>query len=581
MFYAGSAWLLVQVATQVFPFFDIPNAAVRAAVIAAIVGLPFAMLFSWFYEWTPDGIKRESEVDHRESVAIQTGKKLDKAIIAVLGLAVVVLLLNQFVLHRFMPGGDTASVPAGEKSIAVLPLANSTGDPANEYFADGISEELIATLAHLGRLKVIGRTSAFQFKGRTEDSRSIGTKLGVGWLLEGSVRRSVERVRISVELVNATDGASVWSETYDREFKEILAVQSDIARAVAEQLKVTLLGGAQSQQAAPAGDAPPGGDLRAYTAMLQGTFYTHRYDQESWQKAIDYFEEAVRIDPAYAKAYAELGFVQAANVETFVFTPGQKAEALARARDAVDAALRLAPDLANGHGSKAYLLENVDFDLAGSRREAERAHELEPQTPGYLSALGYGHLLRGEYEEANELDRRAVALDPLDAQESFNLALGLVASGDLDDAERELHRNLNDHPQGSKVHMLLAMIAILRGDGAAAMREAKLEPDDFWRTYSVAMAGTANRQRDDADAALAELAAKYPDTAAGQIAMVHALRGEADEMFRWLDHGVTTRDPAVLQIYINPFLRRYQADTRFAALCRRLGLPQPTGGARA
>ena len=187
MFYAASAWLVVQVATQVFPFFHIAEWVVRWIVIAVVIGFPFALLFAWFYEITPEGLKRESEVPRADSIARATGKKLDRWIIATLGLAVVLLLADRFVLH-----GDVTN--ASEKSIAVLPLVNESGDPGNEYFSDGLSEELIAALAQIGELKVIGRSSSFRFKGRNEDLKTIGEKLGVKTLLEGTVRKQADRV---------------------------------------------------------------------------------------------------------------------------------------------------------------------------------------------------------------------------------------------------------------------------------------------------------------------------------------------------------------------------------------------------
>jgi TolB-like protein len=222
-FYAASMWLLVQVATQVFPFFHIAEWVVRWIVIAAVIGFPFALLFSWFYEWTPQGLQRESEVGPDESIARNAGKKLDRGIIAVLGLAVVLLLTDKFVLHK---NADDAI----GKSIAVLPLLNEGGDPHEDYFSDGLSEELIANLAQIDGLKVIGRSSSFRFKGGGHDSKIIGEKLGVDTLLEGTVRRQGERVRIVAELINAADGRELWSQKYDRELKDIFAVQSGIAR---------------------------------------------------------------------------------------------------------------------------------------------------------------------------------------------------------------------------------------------------------------------------------------------------------------------------------------------------------------
>src|SRR3954462_1996242 len=238
-FYAASAWLLVQVATQVFPFFHIAEWVVRWIVVATALGVVPAMFLSWFYEWTRRGIQLESRLPPGESITRRTGRKLDRWIIAILALAVVLLLTNTFVLHKEtlnVPG--TAAAFALEKSIAVLPLVNTGGDPGNEYYSDGLSEELIALLAKVPALKVIGRSSSFLFKGSSDNSRTIGQKLGVLNLLEGSVRKQGDRVRIVAALISAADGREVWTETYDRELKDIFAVQSEIAAAVTGQLKI-------------------------------------------------------------------------------------------------------------------------------------------------------------------------------------------------------------------------------------------------------------------------------------------------------------------------------------------------------
>ena len=238
--YIGAVWAIAQGISQLGPSVGAPEWATRWFLVAAAIGFPFWIAFAWLYEFTPQGLKRESEIDRAESIAPHTGRKLDFAIIGVLTVAVVLLLTDRFVLRHGVNQMMAASVP--EKSIAVLPLLNSTGDPANEYFSDGMSEEFISSLSRLQDLKVVGRTSSFQFKGKSEDSKTIGEKLGVYYLLEGSVRKSADRVRIAVALIKSGDGANVWSETYDRELKDIFAVQSEIADAVAKQLKVALLG---------------------------------------------------------------------------------------------------------------------------------------------------------------------------------------------------------------------------------------------------------------------------------------------------------------------------------------------------
>src|SRR5438552_4892061 len=247
-----------------------------------------------------------------------------------------------FLFHR--AGPKSTAIP--EKSIAVLPLVNSTGDPANEYFSDGISEEFISSLSRLPDLKVIGRTSSFQFKGKTDDSKTIGEKLGVYYLLEGSVRKSADRVRIAVALIKSGDGANVWSETYDRELKDIFAVQSEIAGAVAKQLKVALLGNnGQATQLATAA-TPSNQNVEAYNALLQGNFYFNRRNAEDMRKAIGYYEEAIRLDPRYALAYAKLANSALSLATNYGgLATKEREEAIAKARASAKSALDLDPNL--------------------------------------------------------------------------------------------------------------------------------------------------------------------------------------------------------------------------------------------
>src|SRR6266567_3248467 len=278
-----------------------------------------------------------------------------------------------FTSHR----PKTAAIP--EKSIAVLPLVNSTGDPANEYFSDGMSEEFISSLSRLQELKVVGRTSSFQFKGKTDDSKTIGEKLGVYYLLEGSVRRSADRVRIAVALIKSGDGANVWSETFDRELKDIFAVQSEIAGAVAKQLKVALLG--NNGQAAPLTTAatPSNQNVEAYNALLQGNFYYNRSTAEDFRKAIDYYEEAIRLDPRYALAYARLAIAAENLVNNYgsIATKEQQ-ELTAKARASAKSAIELDPNLADAHRAQGAILEYFDFNFAAAEAEYRRALELAP-----------------------------------------------------------------------------------------------------------------------------------------------------------------------------------------------------------
>ena len=571
VFYAASAWLLVQVATQVFPFFSIPNWVVRLIVVAVIVGFPFALLFSWFYEWTPEGIRREALIDRSQSVTRATGKKLDRWIIATLAMAVVLLIADKFVLHR-----DVAAV--AEKSIAVLPFANTSGDAGNEYFSDGLAQELISSLSRLSDLKVIGRTSSFQFKGKGEDSRSIGDKLGVFYLLDGSVRKSAERVRIAVELVKAADGTNIWSESYDRELKDIFAVQTEIAGAVAAQLKVALLGNnAQAVQELPE-STPPNQNVEAYSALLQGRFYEARRTAEDQRKAIAYYEEAIRLDPKYALAYAHIARAKTRLLAVFTIAHGERANLVAEMRAAADTALALQPDLGVGHQARAAILQLIDLDVAAAEAEFLRAAELVPQESQTALSLGIVSASNGRLEEGVAYGTKATVFDPLNSTAYVYLARTLMALRRYDEAEAVLRKGIELQPQAAQSYCEYAIVEILRGNPAAALKLARQETDSFWRTFGLALAHTANGDKSEADAALESLIAEYADSGAYQIAMVYALRKDPDKVFEWLDHGFVTRDPGVTTVRYGAFLDAYSADPRFAAFCKKLGLPPPQRG---
>ena len=298
--YAVVGWLLIQVATQVFPFLEISNWAIRLVIFVTALGFPVALIIAWAFELTPEGVKRTEDADAARQHS-RGGVWIAVVVVAA------TLSLGLFFLGRYTAGTSTprSSEPATasnpQKSIAVLPLVNTSGDPSNEYFSDGLSEELIAVLAKIPELKVIGRSSSFFFKGKSGDSAAIGQKLGVANLIEGSVRKQGDRVRIVAELISATDGRSLWSETYDRELKDVFAVQEEIAKAVAEQMKVRLLGEKTRSDAVPSNQNPA-----AHNAVLQSDFYFQQQTAESIRKAISFAQEAVRLDPNYALAYAKL-----------------------------------------------------------------------------------------------------------------------------------------------------------------------------------------------------------------------------------------------------------------------------------
>ncbi len=451
-----------------------------------------------------------------------------------------------------------------DKSIAVLPLINESGDPKDEYFSDGLSEELIAALAQITGLKVIGRSSSFRFKDRKEDPKTIGEKLGVTTLLDGTVRKQGDRVRIVAELVNAADGIQLWTQAFDRQLKDIFTVQQEIARAVAESLKVTLLGTDSRSAQASATD-----NAEAHNAYLQGHFYLVRRNAEDFRKAIDYYDQAIQFDPNYALAHAE-------RAEALVFMgdlTGQRPTAYPKAHADAEKAVAIAPDLAEARAALGFVLCLAEWKFTEGLAELKRAKELSPANPTANDLLARIIVYLGRFDEAERQARQAVELDPLSTVTHGNLARVLFYAGKLDEADSAARKAAELQPTGAGSHRFQVLIAAQRGDREAALREAQLEPDPRFRRFELAVAHYVRGDRKAADAALADLIANAREGFAYQIAQVYALRGEKDKAFEWLQTAFDDRDAGMLGLLVDPLLRGLRDDPRYKNFLARLGLP--------
>jgi TolB-like protein/Tfp pilus assembly protein PilF len=574
--YAAAAWALAQGAAQLLPLYDISAWVMRWIIAALIIGFPFWLAFAWFYELTPGGLKRESEIAPTESITAHTSRKLDFWIIGSLCVAVVLLLTAVFVPHKSIaPALATISAAAKipQKSIAVLPLANDSGDKDQQYFSDGLSEDFINALSQFAGLKVIGRNSAFQFRDTKDDAQTIGAKLGVAHLLEGSVRREGDTVRISAELVNTRDASTLWSQHYDRPYKDLFKLQDDITQAVASALQAKLMesGGAVVQS-----DRPPSGNLAAYTAYLQGKFHFARNTESDYRQAIAQYQVAVKDDPRYALAWARLART-AANLAT-QFLGGQPAQqAYAKARAAANTALTLDPDLAAAHEARGYILLSADFDWTGSQAEYQRAIHLAPNDGPSLFGMGQLVATLGHPDQAVALTRRALATDPLNAAWYHWLAHYLSGLDRLDEAAAASHKAIELQPAATSYHEWLTVIEVLRGNAKAASAAAQAEPaSGGWQGVALALAWQIGPDHAAANAALKYLIDTRASEASFQIAEVYALRGDPDQMFAWLDRAWANRDAGVANLLFDPFILRYQHDPRFVAFCRKVGLPTTT-----
>ena len=576
-FYAASAWLLVQIATQVFPFFHIAEWVVRWIVVAAAIGFPFAMMFSWLYEWTPHGLQRESEVAPNESVTRESGKKLDRWIIAILALAVVLLLTNQFVLHRDEKRDDIAPVAEiSAKSIAVLPFDNLSRDPDNAYFAEGVQDEILTRLAKVADLKVISRTSTQRFKSAPADLREIAKQLGVTHILEGSVQKAGDSVRVNVQLINALTDVHLWADTYDRKLTDIFAIESEIAKNVTENLKARLNDRAEEVLAARPTENP-----EAHELYLKGRYFWNRRSTASLRKAGDYFQKAIDLDPKYALAYAGLADVHSL-VPVYAGTAPQDdvPKALAAARKAVE----LDDRLAESHTSLGNALVS-SVQLKAAEAEFRRALELNPNYATARQWLAECLFGQGRFSESLAENERAHELDPLSLIINASYASSLAGAGRYEEAVQQARKTLDLDPELVPGHEILGQIY----EDEGKLNEAIIEygkanelgptPSNFaMLAHAYAKTGRMGETRKILDK-LTDLSAQQY-VGAYPLAVIHLALGEKGEALRLLEQSFVERDILLQGLYgsikIDKRLDPLRHDPRFQKLVERFdaGIPE-------
>jgi TolB-like protein/Tfp pilus assembly protein PilF len=508
----------------------------------------------------------------RASVAPMSGvwryTRLGNVVLAVAALAIIAvgyLAIDRWVLSR------RPVSPVSSQSIAVLPLVNESGDANQQYFSDGLSEDLITALSKVPGLKVIGRNSAFQFRDTKEDSKSIGARLGVAYLLAGSVRHAEDIVRVSTELISTTDGSTQWSERYDRPYKDLFALQDDITRSVAGALKVHLLSG---ENAPLQRDRPPSGNLEAYNAVLEGRYYLARHSESDVRKAIERFTLATQLDPRYALAWSLVSGAWTILGASFLDLGEAEQQAYAKARAAANTALSLAPDLASAHVARGGVLLLGDLNWRGAEAEFRRALELAPEDGDAKDGLGGVLAAFGRVEKAIQLVQEALRSDPLRADYYKTLAYYFLTLNRLDEADQSVRRAIELQPGAQETHLILTMIEVRRGNARAALTAAQQEVPSLDQAAALALALQIGSDHAAADAALENLI-NYPVAYPFAVARVYAIRNDANKAFEWLDRSITNHEAAVGNLLIDPFVLRFKDDPRFAEFCRKVGLPTP------
>ena len=555
--YGVVGWLVIQIAATIVPALHLPGAITTAVVVLVLLGFPIALVIAWAFEMTPEGMKRTENVSPNDPIPYWSRRKFAGFIIGVAGLAAILFVLQVTRPRQSKP-------PETAKSIAVLPLLNESGDPKDDYFSDGLSEELIAALARIRDLKVIGRSSSFRFKDRKEEPKTIGEKLGVATLLEGTVRKQGDRVRIVAELINATDGIELWNQAFDRELKDIFAVQEEIATAVAQSLKVTLLGSGEHPSTTPSTINP-----EAHNAYLLGRYYFQRRNTEDYRKAVSHYGDAIRLYPDYGLAYAD----RSEALSLIGDLTGERNPLWLKARRDAEKAVEVAPGLAEAHAALGWVRFFIEWKFAEGLTELRRAEELSPTNPTTSDLLARVIIYLGRIDDAEKQARQAVELDPLAASTQYNLARVLFAAGKLDEADAVARKATEFQPAAASSHRVQVLVAVQRGDGDAALKEAQLEPDEGYRRFELALAYYVRGDQKAADAALADLIVTHRGELDYQIAQIYAVRGETDKAFEWLQIAYNDHDAGMLSLLIDPLLRGLHSDARYKALVAKLGMP--------
>ena len=565
--YAIVGWLSVQIATQVFPFLEIPNWVVRLVIALVAIGFPIALVIAWAFEATSEGIKRTEVADTMPAATRE--KKHAWIYVVVVGAAISIAL---FFLGRFTAGNKTVATAPNElsaKSIAVLPFDNLSRDPDNAFFAEGVQDEILTRLAKVADLKVIARTSTAKFKSAPENLTDIAKQLGALNILEGSVQKANDQVRVNVQLINALTNAHLWAEIYDRKLTDIFAVESDIAKTIADALQAKLTGSEKQMMA-----AAPTTDTTAYELYHKGRSLWEKRTGDNIPKAIAFYEQAIARDPNYALAYA--GLANAYIILPYWTNAGRR-ESNAKAKDAALKALHLDPNLAEAHRALGKLLFFSEIDIPGATREYQRAIELQPNEAAAHHWYGNDPLAAsGRFEEAIAEGRRAVELDPLSAVMNIDLGETLYYARRYDEAAQQMRKGRDLDPNSSYAHYNLGMVSQATGDLSGAIAEYEKAKQLGDNPLISSLCAAAKTRAGDKGAAVRMLSDLDNLSQRGEAvgyyrALLYLSLNNKDEALRGLEQGYEERDGSNIGwIKVDPMLDSLHGDPRFEALVQKV-----------
>jgi TolB-like protein/Flp pilus assembly protein TadD len=568
--YVVAAWLVIQVVETLFPVFGLSDAAIRMVVIVLAIGLLPVMVFAWAFELTPEGLKKESDVDRSQSIAPKTGKRLDRVIMLALALALGYFAFDKFVLD---PARDEAKVQSahqegrsealtesfGERSIAVLPFDDMSPEGDQEYFADGISEELLNLLAKIPELRVAGRTSAFSYKGKDTKITQIGEELNVAHILEGSVRKAGKQVRITAQLIEARSDTHLWSETYDRTLDNIFAIQDEISAQVVEQLKIKLLG-----------DQPRSleTDPEAFALFLQARHLRRQNSDVSLEQARLLLEKVLETAPDYLPALDDLitVYINQAHGGQLPFNEGYE-----QARSLTMRGLDIDSGSGRMYAQLGWIEMFFDNEMQAAADSYERAVTLAPSDLTLLGDTSSILMALGRLDEAIQLGSYTNQRDPVHPVGLGNQGNLLLAAGRWDEAVALYRKALSLSPGYGGAYFQLSQALLASGDLESALKEAEKETVDQYRLMGMSIVHHAMGDLQASDDKLQKLIDQNNDDLDMGVAQVLAMRGDNDGAFIWIEAAIIHGDPNLTEIHINQGLRNLHQDPRWAELLERLG----------
>ena len=575
--YGIAAFAVLQIIEPVIHGLHWPDEVLSYVVVALAVGFPIVVSLAWIFDVKAGRIERTVPA---ASTSGLRGPRLALLLVGIGLLAATPGLVWHFwwlwshppvpssaealraKLNAVPPASDIRAAP----SIAALPLVNLSRDPDQEYFADGLTEELLNLLAKVPGLHVAGRTSSFAFKGKNEDLRTIGQKLGVAAVLEGSVQKAGDRVRITVQLINAADGYHLWSETYDRKLTDVFAVQDEIGQAVVEALRIKLLPGQTPTSKGRTANS------EVYNQYLLGRQFFNLANMDGWRRAVAAYEKALALDPSYAPAWAGLSSA-AYWVADSADTPEAFTSGMQRSRLAADKAVQLAPALADGYVVRAFFRQGYSWDWEGARADIQRALAVSPEDPDVLSEYGSLLVSLGRAMEGAAVFQKVVQWDPLNARAWRGLGAALLFSEHFAEAREPLNRSLEISPVQSIAPILLGATYLCEKNPTAALAMFERSSSDLQRRFGLALAAHDLGRAEESQRALDSLIDRDAHTAAFQIASAYAWRGEKDRAFQWLERAYRQHDGGLSVVKVAPGLRSLRGDPRYTALLKKMNLP--------